>query len=78
MVLDSSGMLLKTKLVDNSITNCILGSVSDLLCNLIIHYVDIRTFLCYYLNRRVNKNLLAIIYGLNPEDVMMNAACQIS
>jgi hypothetical protein len=43
--LDSSGTLLKTALVDNSITNCILGSVSDSLRNLIIHHADTRTFL---------------------------------
>ncbi|PWY96802.1 hypothetical protein BO94DRAFT_571035 [Aspergillus sclerotioniger CBS 115572] len=54
------------------------GSVSDSLRNLIMHYADICTFLCYYLSRRINKNLPAIIRGLNPEDDIMRAACWMS
>ncbi|KAH1663038.1 hypothetical protein KXX46_006053, partial [Aspergillus fumigatus] len=41
------------------------GSVSDSLRNLIMHHADTRTFLRYYLSRRINKNLPAIIRGLN-------------
>jgi hypothetical protein len=44
--------------------------------NLIMHHADTRTFLRYYLSRRINKNLPAIIRGLNPEDDIMRAACR--
>ncbi|TQB67628.1 hypothetical protein MPDQ_005096 [Monascus purpureus] len=54
------------------------GSVCDSLRNLIMHHADTRTFLRYYLSRRINKNLLAIIRGLNPEDDIMRAACRMS
>ncbi|KAL4891366.1 hypothetical protein BDV59DRAFT_203545 [Aspergillus ambiguus] len=54
------------------------GSVSDSLRNLIMHHADTRTFLRYYLSRRINKNLPAIIRGLNPEDDIMRAACRMS
>lgn len=30
-----------------------------------MHHADTRTFLRYYLSRRINKNLPAIIRGLN-------------
>ncbi|RJE17632.1 hypothetical protein PHISCL_10033, partial [Aspergillus sclerotialis] len=53
-------------------------SVSDSLRNLIMHYTDTHTFLRYYLSRRINKNLPAIIRGLNPEDDIMRAVCRIS
>lgn len=43
-----------------------------------MHHADTRTFLRYYLSRRINKNLLAIIRGLNPEDDIMRAACRMS
>lgn len=43
-----------------------------------MHHADTRTFLRYYLSRRINKNLPAIIRGLNPEDDIMRAACQMS
>ncbi|KAJ5239886.1 hypothetical protein N7468_004505 [Penicillium chermesinum] len=54
------------------------GSVSDSLRNLIMHHADTRTFLRYYLSRRINKNLPVITCGLNPEDDIMRAACRIS
>ncbi|KAJ5086714.1 hypothetical protein NUU61_008021 [Penicillium alfredii] len=54
------------------------GSVSDPLRNLIMHHADTRTFLKYYLSRRISKNLPAIIRGLNPEDDIMRAACRMS
>ncbi|KAJ6166764.1 hypothetical protein N7470_002211 [Penicillium chermesinum] len=47
------------------------GSVSDSLRNLIMHHADTRTFLRYYLSRRINKNLPVITCGLNPEDDIM-------
>ncbi|KAH2023468.1 hypothetical protein KXV65_000697, partial [Aspergillus fumigatus] len=52
------------------------GAVSDPMRNLIMHHSDTRTFLRYYLSRRINKNLPAIIRGLNPEDDIMRAACR--
>ncbi|KAJ0418433.1 hypothetical protein BJY00DRAFT_302823 [Aspergillus carlsbadensis] len=51
------------------------GSISDSLRNLIMHHADTRTFLRYYLSRRINKNLPAIIRGLDLEDNLMRAAC---
>ncbi|KAI2959645.1 hypothetical protein CBS147352_10781 [Aspergillus niger] len=53
-------------------------SVSDSMRNLIMHHADTRTFLRYYLSRRINKNLPAIIRGLDPEDDIMRAACRMS
>lgn len=55
-----------------------LGAVSDSLRNLIMHHADSRTFLKYYLDRRIDKNLPAIIRGLNPDDDIMHAACRMS
>ncbi|CAG8036080.1 unnamed protein product [Penicillium olsonii] len=60
------------KALDNS------GAVSDSLRNLIMHHADSRTFLKYYLDRRIDKNLPAIIRGLNPDDDIMHAACRVS
>ncbi|KAJ5248104.1 hypothetical protein N7524_012064 [Penicillium chrysogenum] len=60
------------KALDNS------GAVSDSLRNLIMHHADSRTFLKYYLDRRIDKNLPAIIRGLNPDDDIMHAACRMS
>ena len=60
------------------LTKWALGSVSDALRNLIMHHADTRTFLKYYLDRRIDKNLPAIIRGLNPEDDIMRAACRMS
>ncbi|KAL6228990.1 hypothetical protein BDW75DRAFT_235532 [Aspergillus navahoensis] len=54
------------------------GSVSDSMRNLIMRHADTRTFLHYYLSRRINKNLPAIIRGLDPEDDLMRAACRMS
>ncbi|OXV07929.1 hypothetical protein Egran_04305 [Elaphomyces granulatus] len=52
------------------------GSVSDALRNLIMHHADTRTFLKYYLSRRIDKDLPGIIRGLDPR--MMPAACRMS
>lgn len=52
--------------------------MSDSLCSLIMHHADTCTFLKYYLDWRIDKNLPAIIRGLNPDDDIMHAACQIS
>lgn len=54
------------------------GSVSDSLRNLVMHNADTRTFLKFYLSRRINKNLPAIIRGLDPEEDIMRAACRMS
>lgn len=43
-----------------------------------MHHADTRTFLKFYLSRRVSKNLPAIIRGLDPEDDIMRAACRMS
>ncbi|KAJ5463434.1 hypothetical protein N7475_008378 [Penicillium sp. IBT 31633x] len=55
-----------------------LGSVSDSLRNLIIHYAYTRTFLKYYLDRRIDKNLPALIRGLNLDEDIIYVACRIS
>ncbi|KAJ5974897.1 hypothetical protein N7481_008604 [Penicillium waksmanii] len=54
------------------------GSVSDSMRNLVMHHADTRTFLKFYLSRRISKNLPAIIRGLDPEDDIMRAACRMS
>jgi hypothetical protein len=46
--------------------------------NLVMHHADTRTFLKFYLSRRISKNLPAIIRGLDPEDDIMRAACRMS
>jgi Protein of unknown function (DUF3435). len=43
-----------------------------------MHHADTRTFLKYYLSRRISKNLPAIIRGLDPEEDIMRAACRMS
>ena len=43
-----------------------------------MHHADTRTFLKYYLDRRIDKNLPALIRGLNPDDDIMHAACRMS
>ncbi|EED11910.1 conserved hypothetical protein [Talaromyces stipitatus ATCC 10500] len=60
------------KALDNS------GSVSDALRNLIMHHADTRTFLKYYLSRRIDKDVAGIIRGLDPQEEMMRAACRMS
>lgn len=60
------------------IVSFVLGSVSDSLRNLIMHHADTRTFLKYYLDRRIDKNLPALIRGLNPDEDIMHAACRMS
>lgn len=54
------------------------GSVSDALWNLIMHHADTRTFLKYYLSRRIDQDLAGIIRGLDPQEEMMRAACRMS
>ncbi|KAJ5627605.1 hypothetical protein N7490_009833 [Penicillium lividum] len=54
------------------------ASVSDSLRNLVMHHADTRTFLKFYLSRRISKNLPAIIRGLDPEEDIMRAACRMS
>lgn len=43
-----------------------------------MHHADTRTFLKYYLDRRIDKSLPAIIRGLDPEDDIMRASCRMS
>jgi Protein of unknown function (DUF3435) len=43
-----------------------------------MQHADTRTFLKYYLSRRIDKNLPAVIRGLNPEDNIIRAACWMS
>ncbi|KAJ5492684.1 hypothetical protein N7539_001430 [Penicillium diatomitis] len=56
----------------------LIRPISNLLRNLIIYYVDTRTFLKYYLNRRINKNLPTIIRGLNLDNNIIYIAYRIS
>ncbi|KAJ5158886.1 uncharacterized protein N7500_008537 [Penicillium coprophilum] len=60
------------KALDNS------GAISDSLRNLIIYHADSRTFLKYYLDRWINKNLPTIIRGLNLDNDIIYIACRIS
>ena len=59
-------------------TNKAPASVSDSLRNLVMHHADTRTFLKFYLSRRISKNLPAIIRGIDPEEDIMRAACRMS
>jgi hypothetical protein len=43
-----------------------------------MHHADTRTFLKFYLSRRISKNLPALIRGLDPEEDIMRAACRMS
>lgn len=43
-----------------------------------MHHADTRTFLKFYLSRRISKNLPAIIRGLDPEEDIMRAAYRMS
>lgn len=43
-----------------------------------MHHADTRTFLKFYLSRKISKNLPAIIRGLDPEEDIMRAACRMS
>lgn len=75
--LDNSGTLYCSLLQGGS-TDIAPGSVSDSLRNLVMHHADTRTFLKFYLSRRISKNLPAIIRGLDPEEDIMRAACRMS
>lgn len=52
--------------------------MSDSLRNLIIYYANTRTFLKYYLNRRIDKNLPTLIRGLNLDEDIIHVAYRIS
>ncbi|KAJ5253129.1 hypothetical protein N7489_003539 [Penicillium chrysogenum] len=54
------------------------GSVNDSLRNLMIHHANTRTFLKFYLSRRISKNLPAIIRGLDLEEDIIRATYRIS
>ncbi|KAL9633054.1 MAG: hypothetical protein Q9204_003553 [Flavoplaca sp. TL-2023a] len=41
-------------------------------------HADTRTFLRHYLSRQVTADTLAIVRGLEPQDVVMHAACRMS
>jgi hypothetical protein len=43
-----------------------------------MHHADTRTFLKYYLDRRIDKNLPTIIRGLNPDNDIMHTAYRMS
>lgn len=75
--LDNSGTL-HCSIFQYRSTNIAPGSVSDSLRNLVMHHADTRTFLKFYLSRRISKNLPAIIRGLDPEEDIMRAACRMS
>ena len=46
--------------------------------NLMMDHGDIRTFLKYYLHRRVDKDTAAIVRGLPTQDSIMRSACNMS
>ncbi|PGG95045.1 hypothetical protein AJ79_10301 [Helicocarpus griseus UAMH5409] len=58
------------KALDNS------GHVSEAVRSLIFQHSDPRTFLKYYLHRKVDKDVRAIVQGLDPQEHIMRAACR--
>ncbi|KAI9889389.1 MAG: hypothetical protein M1814_005325 [Vezdaea aestivalis] len=54
------------------------GNVSDALRNLMMQHADTRTFLKYYLSRRITADTQAIVRGLAPQDDLIRAACRMS
>jgi hypothetical protein len=43
-----------------------------------MHHADTRTFPKYYLSRRIDKDLVGVIRGLDPQEDLMRAACRMS
>ncbi|OJD22915.1 hypothetical protein ACJ73_05741 [Blastomyces percursus] len=58
------------KALDNS------GHISEAARSPIFQHSDPRTFLKYYLHRKVDKDVRAIVQGLDPQEHMMRAACR--
>ncbi|KAF3481524.1 uncharacterized protein GIQ15_04283 [Arthroderma uncinatum] len=58
------------KALDNS------GQISDAVRSLIFQHSDTRTFLDFYLHKKVDKDLAAIVRGIEPQDNIMRAACR--
>src|SRR5579871_4625655 len=60
------------------ILTVLIGNVSEALQNLMMKHADIRTFLRYYLPRRVTADTAAIVRGLDPQVSVMRSACNMS
>ncbi|OJD22957.1 hypothetical protein ACJ73_05688 [Blastomyces percursus] len=58
------------KALDNS------GHISDAVRSLIFQHSDPKTFLKYYLHRKVDKDVRAVIQGLDPQKQIIHAACR--
>ncbi|KAF1809568.1 C2H2 finger domain protein [Eremomyces bilateralis CBS 781.70] len=54
------------------------GNVSEALQNLMMQHGDPRTFLKHYLHRRVTVDAAAIVRRVQPQDAVMQAACNMS
>ncbi|OJD10483.1 hypothetical protein AJ78_08521 [Emergomyces pasteurianus Ep9510] len=53
-----------------------IGHVSEAVRSLIFQHSDPRTFLKYYLHRKVDKDVRAIVQGLDLQKHIMRAACR--
>ncbi|EDN08224.1 predicted protein [Histoplasma mississippiense (nom. inval.)] len=58
------------KALDNS------GHISDAVRSLIFQHSDPKTFLKYYLHRKVDKDVRAVVQGLDPQQQIIRAACR--
>ncbi|OJD15250.1 hypothetical protein AJ78_04472 [Emergomyces pasteurianus Ep9510] len=50
--------------------------ISDAVRSLIFQHSDPKTFLKYYLHRKMNKNVRAVVQGLDPQKQIICAACR--
>ncbi|OJD20357.1 hypothetical protein ACJ73_08309 [Blastomyces percursus] len=50
------------------------GHISEAVRSLIFQHSDPRTFIKYYLHRKVTKDIRSIVQGLDPQEHIMNAA----
>ncbi|KAK2740142.1 hypothetical protein FQN57_006257 [Myotisia sp. PD_48] len=53
-----------------------IGHVSDAVRSLIFQHSDPKTFLKYYLHKKVDKDVRAIVQGLDPQQHIIRAACR--
>ncbi|KAF1949650.1 hypothetical protein CC80DRAFT_520408 [Byssothecium circinans] len=54
------------------------GNVSDAMQNLMIGHASIKTFEKHYLSRRITVDTQAVVRGIQPQTVIIRAACTIS
>ncbi|KAH4927418.1 hypothetical protein HBI79_137340 [Parastagonospora nodorum] len=54
------------------------GNVSESMQNMMMGHASIVTFLKYYLLRRITVDTQAVVCGVEPQDILMRAACTMS